>query len=196
MIDTPARWLRSAALITALVTLASCGGDKPTTPTPTGTSETTTATTTPPPSPEELAGEAAMTTLTELVRVEDMADQDPAGRDWEPDIRQYAGDPYAAVSVQSVREYATYGIHQIGDSTVEAEVTAVDLTAPGGPTVLLTACFDGSQSDVVRVDTGESILPPGEPTRFVWNVTVVQSELKPEAPWLVTVKETHPDQPC
>lgn len=184
-----------AWFLLAIAVLATACSPQADVPEPTATS-TTAATTTQPPTPEELAGAAAMTTLTELVRVRDLAVQDPAGRDWEPDIRQYAGDPYAYVAIQSIREYATYGFRQVGQSTVEAEVTGVDLAAAGGPTVLLTACYDSSQADVIRVDTGQSIFGPDEPTRFVWDLTVVQFESQLEAPWLVTVLEPHPDQPC
>lgn len=162
---------------------------------PTSTNATT-ATTSPAPRPAELAGDAAIAAITELVRVRNLAGQDPAGRDWEPEIRQYSADPYAATAVQSIREYATYRIRQVGESTVESEVTSVDLAASDGPTVAVAACFDSSESDVVRVDTGESIVPPGELERFVWNLTVVQFESQPEAPWLVTDLEPHPDQPC
>jgi len=186
------RRARRGALIVALMTLFACSPQADV-PEPTATSETT-ATTTQPPTPEELAGEAALEALADMVAVQDAARRDPAGRDWEPEIRQVAGDPFASVAVASIRRYATGGIKQVGDSAVTAEVTDVDLTAVGGPTVLLKACFDNSASDVVRVDNGESILSPDEPTRFVWNLTVTQPTSG--EPWLVTVLEPHPEQPC
>ena len=89
----PARWLRSAVLVLASMTLFACSPQADV-PAPTATSETT-ATTAPPPTPEELAADAAMTAFTELLRVTDAASQDPGAKDWEPEIRQYAGDPYA-----------------------------------------------------------------------------------------------------
>ncbi|MDQ3781626.1 MAG: hypothetical protein M3349_01645, partial [Actinomycetota bacterium] len=122
--------------------------------------------------------------------------QDPLGRDWEPEIRQFAADPYAAAAVDAIRTYATGGIRQVGDSVVEPEVTGVDLEAQMGPTVEVVACYDRTGSDVVRVDNGESILSPDEPTRFVWNLTVINYESEPGEPWKVTVLEPLPDQPC
>lgn len=188
---------RAWFLLAVVVLAAACStqGDVPD-PTATGT---TAATTTQPPTPEELAADAAMTAFTELARVRDSAVQDPGGRDWEPDIRQYAGDPYAYLAVQSIRDYATRGIRQVGESTAEAEVSSVDLASLEGPTVMITACYDRTESDLVYVDTGESIRPPGAPAelpRFVWNVKVIHYEAEPGQPWLVSTVDPHPDQPC
>lgn len=158
----------------------------------TSVAETTEST----PTPEELAAEAALEAVAAMVEVQDAARRDPAGKDWEPEIRQVAADPYAAIAVDSIRTYATGGIRQVGDSVVEGEVTGVDLAAEAGPTVTVVACYDNTGSDVVRADNGESILPPGELTRFVWNLTIVQYASTPGEPWLVAVLEPHPAQPC
>lgn len=148
------------------------------------------------PDPEELGAEAAVGAVASLVQVLDAALQDPAGRDWEPEIRLVAGDPYASTAVDGIRTYATGGIRQVGDSVLEPELTTVDLEAQAGPTVEVVACYDNSGSDIVRVDNGESILRPDDPQRFVWNLTVIQYSAIPGEPWLVTVLEPHPDQPC
>lgn len=164
-------------------------------PTPTASNETTAATTTPPPTPEELAADAAMTAFTELLRVTDAAKQDPGAKDWEPDIRQYAGDPYAFGTVEDVRRYVALGIRQVGETEFTTEVAGVDLASLQGPTVLLTVCYDSTSTDRVRVDTGE-VIPTGTPPSYVWDVKVIKFELEPGKPWLVSVVETHTDQPC
>jgi len=190
----PARWLRSAVLVLASMTLFACSPQADT-PTPTATSETTASTTTRAPTPEEVAGESALTVFTELLRVTDAAKQDPGAKDWEPNIRQYAGDPHAFAVVQSIRDYATLGIRQVGDLEFTAEVAAVDLASPQGPTVLLSVCYDVTSTDRIQVDTGE-VIPTGTLPNYVVDVKVIQFELEPEAPWLVTVLEPHTDQPC
>ncbi len=189
----PARWLRSAVLVLASMTLFACSPQADV-PTPTATSETT-ATTTPPPTPEELAADAAMTAFTELLRVTDAASQDPGAKDWEPDIRQYAGDPYASATVQSIRDYVTLGIRQVGDTEFTAEVAGVDLASLQGPTVLLTVCYDSTSADLIQIATGEPI-PSGTPPKYVLNVKVIQFQLEPGEPWLVSVVEPLTDQPC
>jgi hypothetical protein len=149
----------------------------------------------PPPTAEESAAEAATTAFTELVRVTDAASQDPGARDWEPEIRQYAGDPAAYLAVQAVRDYATLGLRQVGDSELDVEVTSVDLAAPEGPTVAITGCYDSQSAQVVRVDTGE-VVPPGTSPRYVWDITVIQYQAEPEEPWLVSTLEPRTDRPC
>ncbi|SFE94546.1 hypothetical protein [Blastococcus tunisiensis] len=154
-----------------------------------------TTTTAPPPTPEELAEEAATTAFTEFLRVTDAASQDPGARDWEPEIRQYAGDPAAYLAVQAVRDYAVLGLRQAGESQVDVEVMSVDLAAPEGPTVAITGCYDSQSSQLVKVDTGEPV-PPGTPPRYVWDIAVIQYLSEPGAPWLVSTLEPRTDQPC
>ncbi len=190
----PCRFIVPVFTLALVVVLGGCSADDPNI---TRTRTTTDApTTTPSPSPEEMAEQAALEALANLVRVRDAAGQDPVGRDWEPEIRLFAADPYAAAAVDDIRTYATGGIRQVGDSVVEPEVTGVDLEAQMGPTVEIVACNDSTGLDIVRVDNGESILPPNRLPRFVWNLTVIQYTSTPGEPWLVTVLEPHPDQPC
>ena len=179
-----------------LLSLAACdSGEASPRATPSTTTAAPTTTTAPPPTAEELAEEAATTAFTELLRVTDAASQDPGVRDWEPEIRQYAGDPAAYLAVQAARDYAVLGLKQVGDSQVDVEVTSVDLAAPQGPTVAITGCYDSRSAQVVRVDTGE-VVPPGTPPRYVWNITVVQYRAEPGEPWLVNTLEPQTDQPC
>lgn len=182
------------AMSLALVGCSGSGGGEPAASSD-ATSVTSTASSTP--SREDLAAAAAMAAVADLRAVLDAALQDAAGRDWEPQIREVAADPYASVAIDGVRTYATGGIRRVGDTSVEdLEATGVDLAAAGGPTVLLAGCYVSTESDVVRIDTGESIFRPDEPKRFGWDITVTQYMSIPGQPWLVTVVEPHPDQPC
>lgn len=154
-----------------------------------------TTTATPSKTPEQLAGEAATTAFTELLRVSNAAREDPPSRDWEPEIRRYAADPAAYAAVQSVRSYATLGLKQVGDSKVGLQVTSVNLNAPGGPTVVLMGCYDSRSSRVVHADSGEPV-PPGTPPRYVWDVTVIRYESQPGQPWLVRTLQPRTDRTC
>ncbi|SNR79307.1 hypothetical protein SAMN06272737_1261 [Blastococcus mobilis] len=130
-----------------------------------------------------------------MLRVTDAAKKAPAAKDWEPEIRRYAGDPAAFLAVTSVRDYATLGLRQEGDTAVELDVTAVELEASEGPTVRITGCYDAASTRVVKVETGE-VVPPGTPPRYVWDITVTQYEAEPNSPWLVSVLDPLTTRPC
>jgi hypothetical protein len=147
------------------------------------------------PTPEEEAAEAAAQAFEGLLRISDAASREPNARDWEPGIRQFAADPAALLTVQAVRDYATLGLRQEGDSAVDLQVVGVDLTAPAAPTVKMTGCYDSQSAQTVDAGTGE-VVPPGTPPRYVWDITVVQFVAEPEQPWLVTTLEPLTDRPC
>jgi len=147
------------------------------------------------PTPEEEAAETATMVINEMLRVTDAAKKDPGARDWEPEIRRFSGDPAALLAVTAVRDYATIGLRQEGDTAVELEVTDVDLAAPEGPTVKITGCYDSQSTRVVRVETGE-VVPPGTPSRYVWDITVTRYESEPGSPWLVNQLDPLTDRPC
>lgn len=130
-----------------------------------------------------------------MVRVTDAAKQNPSAGDWEPEIRRYAGDPAALLAVTAVRDYASLGLRQEGDTSVDLEVTGVDLAALEGPTVKITGCYDSESTRVVKVESGD-VVPPGTPPRFVWDITVTRYEAEPGSPWLVNQLEPLTDQPC
>ena len=115
--------------------------------------------------------------------------------DWEPEIRRYAADPAAHLAVQSVRDYATLGIRQSGDTQIDLEVADVQLNAPEGPSVRITGCFDSRSTQVIDRDTGEAV-PADTPPHYVWDTTVVRYESEPGAPWLVTTLDPLMEQPC
>ncbi|MFL6094444.1 MAG: hypothetical protein ACJ71Y_03245 [Blastococcus sp.] len=130
-----------------------------------------------------------------MLRVTDGAKQNPYARDWEPEIRRFSGDPSALLAVTAVRDYASLGLRQEGDTAVDLQVTGVDLTAPEGPTVRITGCYDSESTRVVRVETGE-VVPPGTPPRYVWDITVTRYEAEPGSPWLVNELDPLTDRPC
>ena len=112
-----------------------------------------------------------------------------------PEIRQFAADPAALLTIQAVRDYATLGLRQEGDSAVDLQVVGVDLTAPAAPTVRMTGCYDSQSAQTIDAGTGE-VVPPGTPPRYVWDITVVRFVAEPGQPWLVTTLEPLTDRPC
>jgi hypothetical protein len=187
------RWVGGGVLV-VLLALAGCAEGNgpqrqasPTRTTPTASSAA--------PSPEEAAAQDATTAFQEMLRVTDAASQAPSSRDWEPEIRRYAGDPAALLAVQAVGELATTGLRQEGNSRVDLDVTGVDLESPEGPTVRLTGCYDSQSTQIVDVNTSEAV-PPGTPPRYVWDITVIQYRAEAGEPWLVTTLEPQTDTSC
>ncbi|WP_232807069.1 hypothetical protein [Geodermatophilus chilensis] len=198
---TTRRWTAGALL--ALLALAGCtegeAGPEGSSPSATASSSPRSSTTAPAtsdaPTPEDEAAEAATTVFEEMLRVTDAAKKDPGARDWEPEIRRLAGDPAALLAVTAVRDYATIGLRQEGDTEVDLQVTGVDLASPEGPTVEFTGCYDSQSTRVVNVGTGE-VVPPGTPPRYVWDITVIRYEAEPGSPWLVNQLDPLTDRPC
>lgn len=189
-------------LLGAALALAACSGDlddpdraASSVASATSSAMTSPAETSEAPTPEEEAAEAATQVFEGLLQISDAASRQPSARDWEPEIRRYAADPAALLTVQSVRDYATLGLRQEGDSVVDLRVTSVELASPEGPTVRITGCYDSQSAQRVNVETGE-VVPPGTPPRYVWDITVVQYVAEPREPWLVTTLEPRPDKPC
>jgi hypothetical protein len=194
--------LWTAGVLLALLPLAGCAAsDASPDSSPSTTTSSSSRTPSPSPltddapTPEEEAAEAATAVVSEMLRVTDAAKKDPGVRDWEPEIRRYAGDPAALLAVTAVRDYATIGLRQEGDTAVDLEVTTVDLASPEGPTVRITGCYDSQSTRVVKVETGE-VVPPGTPPRYGWDITVTRYEAEPGSPWLVNQLDPLTDRPC
>ena len=198
---TRRRWAAPALL--ALLPLAGCtagdagpeGSAQSATTSSTSRTSTSAPATSNAPTPEDEAATDATVVVNEMLRVTDAAKKDPGARDWEPEIRRFSGDPAALLAVTAVRDYATLGLRQEGDTAVDLEVTDVDLTAPEGPTVRITGCYDSESTRVVRAETGE-VVPPGTPPRYVWDITVTRYEAEPGSPWLVNELDPLTDRPC
>lgn len=188
-------------MLLMLLALAGCaGGDASPDSSPSATTSSSSRTPSVPvtsdaPTPEEVAAEAATTVVNEMLRVTDAAKQDPGARDWEPEIRRFAGDPAALLAVTEVRDYATIGLRQEGDTSVDFDVTGIDLSSPEGPTVSITGCYDSQSTRLVKVETGE-VVPPGTPPRYVWDITVTRYMAEPGSPWLVNQLDPLTDRPC
>jgi hypothetical protein len=189
-----ARRRAGSVFVMSLLVLAGCAEEKDPHQQASPNS-TTSPTTSRAPTREEAAGEAATTAVNAMLQVTDAAKANPGAKDWEPDIRRYAGDPAAFLAVKSVRDYATLGLRQEGETAVDLSVAAVDLTAPEGSTVTITGCYDSQRTKVVRVATGEFV-PPATPPQYVWDITVTQYAAEPGSPWLVNVLEPLTEQPC
>ncbi len=196
-------WVRATGvLLLAVLTVTGCTAEaepqqasSSSEATPSRPSAVPSATTSKPPSPDEQAAEIAIETFEGLLQVSDAASREPNARDWETEIRRYAADPAALLTVQAVRDYATLGLRQEGDSVVDLQVTGVDLSRPEGPTVRITGCYDSQSARTINVATSE-VVPPGTPPRYVWDITVVQFVAEPGQPWLVTSLEPLTDRPC
>lgn len=191
----------TGGLLLALLAVTACTADterpqgsssSAATPSPTAT---TPAETSSAPTPEEEAAGTATMVVNELLRVTDAAKQDPAASDWEPEIRQYAGDPAAFLAVTAVRDYAALGLRQEGNTAVVLEVTGVDLAGSEGPTVKIAGCYDSRSTRVIDVESGD-VIPPGTLPRYVWDITVTRYDSVPGSPWLVNVLEPLTDRPC
>lgn len=190
---TARRWVSSAPLAVLLL-VAGCGHDE-SPRAQASPSATPTLVTSDAPTPEADAAAAATSVVTEMLRVTDAAKKNPGIRDWEPEIRRFAGDPAAFLAAKSVRDYAALGLRQEGDTVVDLQVTSVDLSAPQGPMVRITGCYDSDSTRVMKVESGQ-VVPPGTPQRYVWDITVTRYQAEPGSPWLVNVLEPLTDRPC
>jgi hypothetical protein len=193
----------SGALLGLLLPITGCGGGDslPEQTSPRSTtvssqpSQASPAETSEAPTPQDQAAEAAIQVFEGFLRISDAASRESNAKDWEPEIRRYAADPAALLTVQSVRDYATLGLRQEGTSAVDLEVTGVDLAAPEGPTVRIAGCYDSESAQTIEVETGE-VVPPGTPRRYVWDIIVVQFVAEPGEPWLVRELEPQTAEPC
>lgn|GEM_PF-1547970 len=178
----------------AVVALAGCGTSDPaTTPTPTSTSTSPTPT----PDPAEAAAQRdvdeANAALTEFVAQWSAVAQ--AGYvDGSPLDGLLSGDLRGEM-VDAFGDYAGAGIRNTGPFLLDGTTVVEQTPAPDGSTgavVVLDACLDISQSDMVDA-SGTSVLDPDRATRYVVTYRTVQEA---DGRWTVNKSEPHTDRPC
>ncbi len=193
--------IAAAVLCAGLLGLTACtdpeGTAKPTEG-PRTTTPTPEPSTSPPPTPEEEAAAAALATVEAYWEVSERAEQAPAARDWEPELRQYGDEAAAAANLGGIQFLLEGGLRQEGEHTIDPEVTSVDLTADPQPTIMVTACFDSTGAQTVYAETGEptGLDPPPAIPRWELRVTVLQYPQLEGSPWLVHGLEPLTEQPC
>jgi hypothetical protein len=116
---------------------------------------------------QQEAAKAAVAAFESYVTVVTAAQQDPAGRDWEPEIRKYLEDPAAADLVASVGSLAAGGVRMVEPAVHEnARVTVVD-----DQQATVVVCVD--ETAVTFVDrTGQPVELPAETPRGTVTATV------------------------
>lgn len=196
--------IAAAALCAGLLGLTACTdaeGTGPSTEEPRTTAPTTQPSTSPPPTPEEEAAASALGVVEAYWQASENAQQAPAARNWEPELRQYADAAATAVGLSTIQFALEGGLRQEGSYTIEPEVTSVDLAATPQPTVMVTACFDSTGARNVDAETGEPAPEPPpdqrpEFPRWELRVTVLQYIDQEGSPWLVHDFEPLTEQPC
>lgn len=195
----PRRAIAAAvALCAGLLGLSACNDAEGTAP-PTEELRTTTQTpqpsTSPPPTPEEEASAAALDAYAGYWDVYQSYSQAPGVRNWEPEIRRYVDAEAAAVDLSIIQGSLADGIKQVGESTVEPEVTDVDLAAEPGPTVSITGCYTPGDAYTVFAETG-AVAAAAEEGSWELLVTVIQYPEQQGSPWLVHSSEPQRETPC
>ncbi|MFG1924379.1 hypothetical protein [Cryptosporangium sp. NPDC048952] len=81
------------------------------------------------------------------------------------ELATYAADPLLSQAVKGIKDIAEYGVVYRGKSTWTAHVTSLRLDAKP-PTAALDVCLDVTQSNPVRISTGESVKAPGQLAKY------------------------------
>lgn len=197
------RFLRSAVAVAMLFTVAACTPDEET-PDPTPETAPATADPTiqaaepepsdePTPSPEstELSDDqqAAYDLVAEHFTLYNEAMQDP-DTDWQPLLDTTTGE--AAQHVQDeLEELQAIGAHREGDA--EFLVQDVGEVTDDGSSVVVTACTDSADSDIVIAETGESIVEIDGPLILKHELTLAREA---EGDWLVAIRDNQFTEAC
>lgn len=200
----PRRALVAAALCVGLLGLSACTDAQGTAPPTEGqrtTTQTTPPSTSPPPTPAEEAAAAALDTVVAYWGVQENASQKPAARNWESELRRYGDEAITAKQLSGIQFSLQSGIRQVGEYTLEPEVTSVDLANEPHPVVTITACFDSTTARAVDAETGEDTPDPPPDLRpkfprWKLRVTVLQYADREGSPWLVHDVKAFTGQPC
>ncbi len=143
------------------------------TPSTTPTSDPT-PTTTPSPSPSSTLSEeqtAATDTVLEFFRLKNEFGKNP-----ESDVQLLANittGQTSEIQISTITQYRENGYIQTGDTVYYVLEVGDVFDRETDKTVMLEACTDATTVDLVRPDTGESVLEDGR-TYFVdWNIQVL-----------------------
>lgn len=185
-------------LLPALVVVAGCTSSgaiesptaSPAPPRP--AASTSSAAPAPPATPAEQAEQAATAAYESFWRVRNEANAAPGSRDWEPIISQYTADPARYFALETIQAYADVPAHFEGEPKRAPRVEDVSLAQP--PRVVIIDCIDVTGTEIVRDDTGESVVDPNQPPRYQLRAEVVLYP-GPER-WLVQETEPMLEQSC
>jgi hypothetical protein len=169
-----------------LITLpAVLGGDDEVVPTPLPTSAapsppTTSSTTSDPPTPEEAAIVSAEAVYRDYLRVSD--DVTTAG---DGEVAAFAAVAVGEALTQAqvaAENYRLAGIRRVGGVELASLTASAVNLASDPPEVVLDACLDVSDTDLIGPD-GESVTSPDDPERLA--VTAFVREYPDRGGWLV-----------
>lgn len=180
----------------ALGALAGCTSPDPEPPATT-TAPATTPAPTPTVEPEQTAEQKnvqdATAALTEFTDAANAAEQ--AGyADWSP-LSEYLSGDFRPAIIQDFADYSAAGVRRTGDIVLVSSEVAEYLPGVeggGGEAVVLAACLDVSQTDVVDA-SGTSILSSEGPDRYVVSYRMVHED---DGRWTVNTSTPETDRTC
>jgi hypothetical protein len=114
-------------------------------------------------SPDQVtSAKAALASVAGYLDVVAASDADPSAKDWTADVRKYAADPAAAVTLDALATVAKANAHQTVP-TVYEHMTVISID---DHRTVIEACADDSTVDMVD-STGKSVFsPPTDPRRI------------------------------
>lgn len=129
--------------------------------------------------------------MTGFLDVVAAADADPSGKDWTADVRKYAADPAAAITLDALSTVAKANAHQTVPP-VHENLTVISID---DQEAVIEACGDNSNVDVVD-SSGQSVFtPPTNPrTIVIFKLRLYSADL---GGWLVGEEhEAKPIRTC
>lgn len=116
------------------------------------------------------------------MRVEALANAQPAAKDWTAEIRRYTADPAAYQALKAIASLAAAKVHTTG--TITEDHLAVK--SADSHKVVITACVDASKSDLVD-SAGKSVIARPANPRTTEMFTLYLYSIK-DGGWLVSEK--------
>lgn len=143
-------------------------------PTPSPSESPTTASSDPTPSPSETLDadqQAARDVVNEFFRLSDELAKNP-DLPLQP-LADITTGQTQDLYLRELAEYRDLNAVQIGDVKLTLLTVSPLIESDGERTILVQACTDNSDADVVDQNTGESILPPDRELHVSWSINVV-----------------------